>query len=138
MKHKNSDIKIIKNIEEITLNTFENELIQVFINILNNAKDALESCEEKLLFIDAYENKDKIVIEIKDNAGGIQKENIQRVFEPYFTTKYKSNGTGIGLYMTHQIIQDHMEGKIEAENTTFEYNTHKYKGAIFTIKLPLS
>jgi two-component system, NtrC family, sensor kinase len=135
LKHKNNDIKIIKNIEEITLNTFENELIQVFINILNNAKDALENSEDKLLFIDAYEDKEKIIIEIKDNAGGIQKENIQRVFEPYFTTKHKSQGTGVGLYMVKEILTRHMNANIEVENSKYEYKGKSYLGAKFTITL---
>ena len=134
-KHRNNDIKIIKNIEEITLNTFENELIQVFINIMNNAKDALENCEEKLLFIDAYEDKNKIIIEIKDNAGGIQKEHIHRVFEPYFTTKHKSQGTGIGLYMVKEILTRHMNGNIEVENSKYEYNGKSYLGAKFMVTL---
>ena len=134
-KHRNNDIKIIKNIEEITLNTYENELIQVFINIMNNAKDALENCEEKLLFIDAYEDKNKIIIEIKDNAGGIQKEHIHRVFEPYFTTKHKSQGTGIGLYMVKEILTRHMNGNIEVENSKYEYNGKSYLGAKFTVTL---
>ena len=134
-KHRNNDIKIIKNIEEIVIETFENELIQVFINILNNAKDALENSEEKLLFIDAYEDKEKIIIEIKDNAGGIQKEHIHRVFEPYFTTKHKSQGTGVGLYMVKEILTRHMNGNIEVENSKYEYKGKSYLGAKFTIIL---
>ncbi len=134
-KHRNNDIKIIKNIEDIDLKTFENELIQVFINIMNNAKDALENCEEKLLFIDAYENNQKVIIEIKDNAGGIQKENIQRVFEPYFTTKHKSQGTGVGLYMVKEILTRHMNGNIEVENAYYEYQGKKRVGAKYTITL---
>jgi signal transduction histidine kinase len=134
-KSKTNDIKIIKNIEEIAFNTFENELIQVFINILNNARDALEHTENKLLFIDAYEDNKKIIIEIKDNAGGINKEYIHRVFEPYFTTKHKAQGTGIGLYMVKEILTRHMDGNIEVENTRFEYNGERYMGAKFRISL---
>lgn len=136
-KHRNSDIRIIKNLEDIKLKTFENELIQVFINIMNNAKDALQTCEEKLLFIDAYENNQKIIIEIKDNAGGISKENINRIFEPYFTTKHKSQGTGIGLYMVKEILTRHMNGHIEVENVCYNYQGQKQVGAKFTITLHL-
>lgn len=135
-KHRNNDIKIIKHIEEIHINTFENELIQVFINIMNNAKDALATnTEEKLLFIDAYENNGKVIIEIKDNAGGIQKEYMHRIFEPYFTTKHKSQGTGIGLYMVKEILSRHMNGNIEVTNVRYEYNNQRYTGAKFTITL---
>lgn len=85
-----------------------------------------------------YQENQHAVISIKDNGGGIKEEVIGKIFEPYFTTKYKSNGTGIGLYMTHQIIQDHMEGEIKVENQTFVYENQQYTGAIFTITLPLS
>jgi signal transduction histidine kinase len=95
----------------------------------------LANCEEKLLFIDAYENKQKVIIEIKDNAGGILKENIQRVFEPYFTTKHKSQGTGVGLYMVKEILTRHMNGNIEVENAYYEYDGKKHVGAKFTITL---
>lgn len=135
LKSKSNDIKIIKNIEDISLNTFENELIQVFINILNNSKDALEYTENKLLFIDAYEDNQKIVVEIKDNAGGINQEYIHRVFEPYFTTKHKAQGTGIGLYMVKEILTRHMDGNIEVENSQYEYNGKSYIGAKFRITL---
>ncbi|MFA7083517.1 MAG: cache domain-containing protein [Arcobacteraceae bacterium] len=134
-KQKNNDINIIKNIEEIHFETFENELIQAVINIINNAKDALEHCTNKLLFIDAYEDKNQVIIEIKDSAGGISKENLQRVFEPYFTTKHKSQGTGVGLYMVKEILTRHMNGNIEVENSKYEYEGKTYVGAKFTIIL---
>jgi PAS domain S-box-containing protein len=134
------DITVIfEKVEEFTLVNYENEFIQAMLNIFYNAKDALENkTHNKYIFINIYKKDNQAIVSIKDNGGGIRSEAIGKIFEPYFTTKYKSNGTGIGLYMTHQIIQDHMEGKIEAENVTYEYDTHKYKGAIFTIKLPLS
>ena len=94
------DIEIIKNIENITILSLENELIQVLLNILNNAKDALLKLkdEKRLIFINAYTQDNFVIIEIKDNAEGIKEEIIDRVFEPYFTTKHQSQGTGMGLY----------------------------------------
>ena len=80
--------------------------MQVIVNILNNSKEAFESLkvEQKLIFLDIYQKKDKIYIEIKDNAQGIKENLLTRVFEPYFTTKFKSQGIGVGLYMCYEII----------------------------------
>ena len=138
---KGHSIKLIVNnkCEDKELFTYQNELIQSTVNILNNAKDALVLCEnidEKIIFIDIEEIERYVTFTIKDNAGGIKEEIIDKVFEPYFTTKHKSNGTGIGLYMSHQIIENHINGKIELENSEYEWKNKKYKGAKFTIYLP--
>ena len=82
------------------------------------------------------ENK-KVIIEIKDNAGGIDEEIMDKVFEPYFTTKHQSQGTGIGLFMCNEIIVKHLNGKIFVTNESFEYENKQYKGSQFTIELPL-
>jgi PAS domain S-box-containing protein len=130
---------VFERVEEFSIQNYENEFIQAVLNIFYNAKDALENKSyNKYIFMNIYQENQYAIITIKDNGGGIKEEVIGKIFEPYFTTKYKSNGTGIGLYMTHQIIQDHMEGKIEVENQTFMYENHQYTGAIFTITLPLS
>ncbi|RXJ97624.1 histidine kinase [Arcobacter sp. CECT 8986] len=137
-KYNSLGIKIIGDIEEFVIEGLDNELIQVMINILNNAKDALVLNNEKtdkLIFIDVKKKKEKVVISIKDNAGGIKDEIIERIFEPYFTTKHKSQGTGIGLYMTREIISKHINGEITVKNKTYEYNEKIYKGAVFKIKL---
>ena len=135
------DIKIIKHIENIELYNYENELIQALINILNNARDELvkkPDNQERLIFIDVFKNKqDKAVIIIKDNAGGIPKEFIDRIFEPYFTTKHQSQGTGIGLYMTEEIVLKHLKGQIQVKNKDFIYGNSSYKGAQFKIILDL-
>ncbi len=78
-----------------------------------------------------------MVICIKDNAGGIKKEILNRIFEPYFTTKHKSQGTGIGLYMVDEIVKKHMNGKIEFENVTYSYKDNLYMGIEFNIYIPL-
>ena len=136
---ESQNIQIIENIEDIKINSYENELIQALINILNNAKDALKDKDltQKLIFICAFQEKDMIIIKIKDNAGGIQKEIIDKIFEPYFTTKHKAQGTGIGLYMTQEIIVKHLKGMIKVENDEFLYENISYVGALFTIELPL-
>ncbi|WP_320033551.1 PAS domain-containing protein [Halarcobacter sp.] len=136
---KNRNIDIIKNIEDYKLYGLENEFLQVIINILNNSRDQLMKIEnEKLILISSYKKADKYILEIKDNGKGIEEKIIAKVFEPYFTTKYNSEGTGIGLYMCEEIVVKHMNGQISAENTTFTYNNKKYFGAKFTITLPLT
>lgn len=132
------NIEIIKNIENISLEGFERELLQVLLNILNNAKDALEKIDgKKYIFINIFKENNKIIIKIKDNANGVPKNIIKRIFEPYFTTKHKSQGTGIGLYMSQEIVTRHMDGKIYVENSNFEFENNKYKGAVFIVELPL-
>ena len=133
---KNNNINIILNIENnLVIDGYENELTQCFINIFNNAKDALieNNIKEKYIFISAYKSNNKIIIEIKDNAKGIPSKIISKIFEPYFTTKHKSKGTGLGLHMVYSLIVDGMKGSIEAKNIKYDYNNSNYKGAIFTI-----
>jgi PAS domain S-box-containing protein len=131
------DIKIIQNIEEFKISSIENELIQVLINILNNARDALflKEKERKLIFINTYIKNDTFYIVIKDNAGGIDESIINRIFEPYFTTKHKSQGTGIGLYMSKEIIEKHLNGNLFISNETYTFENIEYIGAKFTIEI---
>ncbi|MGD9624637.1 MAG: sensor histidine kinase [Arcobacter sp.] len=136
-----NDIKIIKEIEDCEVLTFENELLQVIINILNNAEDELIKKEkdfEKHLFIKIVKEKNTLEIFIKDNAGGIKEEIIDRIFEPYFTTKHKSKGTGIGLYMCEEIINKHIKGTISVSNEKYVYQNKEYIGAMFKISIPIS
>jgi len=138
---EHNNIKIIKNIDKnIQIYSSENELNQCLINIFNNAKDAFreKNIDERLFFVDIYASEDKVFIELKDNAGGIPEDIIQNIFEPYFTTKHKSQGTGLGLYMTYQLINKSLKGSITATNKKYIYNNQTFKGAIFTIILPNS
>ena len=93
------------------VNNLENELIQVIINILNNAKDALEEKEidKKLIIVKIYQENKLAYISIKDNAGGIKDNIIEKVFDSYFTTKPSKNGTGIGLHMSKEMIEKSYE-----------------------------
>jgi signal transduction histidine kinase len=72
---------------------------------------------------------------LRDSAGGISDELIDKIFDPYFTTKHQSRGTGIGLYMTNQIITKHFLGSITAKNVEFTYDEQSLKGIEFTIKI---
>ena len=112
-----------------------NELSQVIVNLIQNSKDAFvqNKIDNKTIIISLKENQQKekkyALLEIKDNAGGIEKENIEKVFDPYFTTKYKSQGTGLGLFMSKMIIEKSLEGELSHENVD--------DGSTFKIKLKL-
>jgi signal transduction histidine kinase len=130
-------INLVLNIDDCIIYGYENELLQCLLNIINNAVYALSisNNKHKCIIIDVYDKKDKCVISIKDNALGIKDENLLKLFEPYFTTKQKFQGTGIGLYMTHEIITKHMLGQIEVNNVNFQYLEEESKGACFKITL---
>ena len=132
-------IQIITNIKECEIYGIENELMQVIINIFNNSHEAFETLkiEKKLIFLDIYRRKDKIYLEIKDNAKGIKESILNRIFEPYFSTKFKSQGTGIGLYMCYEMITKHFNGTIKVENCEYVYEKETYTGAKFTLILPI-
>jgi signal transduction histidine kinase len=137
---KNNYIDAIVELEEdLEILGFENELIQAFINIINNAKDAIHEKvsqeEERYIFISAYKINEKVEITFKDNAKGINPTVINRIFEPYFTTKHQSVGTGLGLSMTYKIITQRHSGNIEAINHTYTYNEKTYSGALFKVSL---
>ncbi len=138
---KNKDIKFIQNIDDINFKSFENDLVQVFINLLNNAKDAFENRSgDKFIFISnkLLEDEKLLVLSIKDNAGGIPSNIIDKVFEPYFTTKHKDKGTGIGLYMVNEIITKHTGGTITVQNVRYMHEGTECEGVEFKISIPLS
>jgi two-component system CheB/CheR fusion protein len=117
--------------ENLSYFGYPNEFKQVIINIVNNAKDAIINKKLKDGQIDVNINSDEnhITIEISDNAGGVPQDIINRIFEPYFTTKFESQGTGLGLYMSKTIIEKNMNGKMSVNNND--------KGAVFVIKLKI-
>jgi len=139
---KNHDLHVITNIREtIEMDGYANELLQCFLNIFNNAKDALKQMdkkETKYIFISASVQQKEVIITFKDNAGGISEDILPRIFEPYFTTKHKSQGTGLGLSITYNMITKGMGGTIEASNKTYKYNNETYTGALLQITLPLA
>lgn len=137
-KFRSKNICVIKNDKDAILQAYENEFIQVVLNILNNSIDVLKNKTilQKYIFIDIIEVNNTIQLCIKDNGGGIDEEIINRIFEPYFTTKHKSQGTGIGLYMSLEIIKKHMYGNILVSNKKYFYNDIEYIGAEFIIELP--
>ena len=109
----------VKMPEAVEGNGFSNEFAQVLLNILNNAKDALldRSTPAPKLAIRVFKDQGRSVVTIADNAGGIADGDLDRVFDPFFTTKEEGKGTGIGLYMSKQIIEKNMSGRLTARNT---------------------
>jgi len=108
------DIDIDPN---ISIMTYKNELLQTILNILKNSIDAFKEKKKKKkkITVIVQKNKESILITIEDNAGGIRTDILQKVFEPYFSTKSK-NGTGLGLYMCKTIINEHLHGNISLES----------------------
>ena len=128
---ENNNIEVFKEFKnEKKISTYSRELMQVFINILKNAKEVLVENikEDRKIFISIKESKNKVVIKICDNAGGIKVDILNKIFDPYFTTKNEINGTGLGLYISKTIIEKHLNGTLNAYN--------KDDGACFEISLP--
>jgi PAS domain S-box-containing protein len=126
------NIEIELEEEPIEIVLAEGELTQVVINILNNAKDILvENNEDENRFVQLNMTKEEnnIIITITDNAGGVPEDILPRIFEPYFTTKHQSQGTGLGLNMSYKIVTESMGGKLYVQNIE--------DGAKFFIEIPL-
>jgi len=128
----NTEIQLIENyLSDRKVKIYNKELVQVLINIIKNAQETLKEKDsgKKIIIINEYIENDKLILEICDNAGGIKKEYIEKIFEPYFTTKDEKNGTGLGLYISKVIVEKHLKGNIRAYN--------KDNGACFEIILNL-
>ncbi len=123
---------VYENKTDIVLFGYQNKLGQAIINILNNAKDALidQEIEDKQIILSVHTDGKQLSLSISDNAGGIPEDIMDKIFDPYFSTKEKKNGTGLGLYMTKIIIEEHCSGRLLVANNG--------KGAVFTILLPLT
>ena len=142
--YEKQDIKMNLLCEEdfVTLG-YPNEFSQVMMNLFSNSKDVLKNRENQKNYIEIIVNKDnengKILI--IDNGGGVPVEVIDRIFDPYFTTKHQSSGTGIGLYMSKEIIEKQMHGSIEVENIShkfFEDEKVYEKCACIKILMPIN
>lgn len=128
------DIHLITDFEEdMKIYGYENEFIQSLINLINNAKDAIEIKQPKVISIKTHTKNEMFCIEIFDNGGGISQDIINRIFEPYFTTKHQSIGTGLGLSLAYQMLTRHHNAQIEVNNKTFTFENMKYTGACFRI-----
>ncbi len=127
---KYHDIEIEFDVkEDSNIFGYKNEYAQVILNILSNAKDILieRDIKNPYINIEIKSGDNYGIIKIRDNGGGIDKDILEKLFEPYFTTKHKTQGTGIGLYMSKNIIERNMNGYISVKNTN--------DGALFTVKV---
>ena len=115
--------------DTVCIKGFASEFTQVILNLLNNAKDILieRNPKEKKLYIRIFKDELNSYIEVEDNAGGISPNILDKIFDPYFTTKEEGKGTGIGLYMSKTIVENSMQGSLVVKNTK--------EGAIFIIKI---
>ncbi len=111
---------------------YKNEYSQVILNVLSNAKDILieRGIKQPAINIEIKSGDNYEIVKIEDNAGGIKDSIIDKIFDPYFTTRHKTLGTGIGLYMSKNIIERNMSGHINVRNIN--------NGALFTIKVEKS
>lgn len=127
---KDSDIRTIREQKcEETFFTYPNEIKQVILNLVKNAEDVLRDNEIKdpYIKIKTYTENDNFILEVSDNGGGISEEILPNIFDPYFSTKTKKDGTGLGLYMSKTIIEEHCGGSLIVSNDD--------NGAVFRILL---
>jgi len=128
---KDEMISVKTDFTDIEVLGITNELTQVIINLINNSKDAFvnNSILIREISISTKKEDNFAVIKLQDNAGGIPKENLEKIFEPYFTTKHKSRGTGLGLFMSKMICEQGLNATIDVES--------KKNTTTFSIKIPL-
>jgi len=126
----NKNIQVLQELNcHNTFTTYPNELRQVVLNLIKNAEDILleKKVKNPYIKIKAYQKNEKHILEISDNGGGIPNDIIEKIFDPYFSTKSEKNGTGLGLYMSKTIIEEHCGGTLSVSNDN--------DGAIFKIVL---
>ncbi len=127
---KNRQIEHIEDLRcHMRLKTYPNELKQVILNLIKNAEDALTERDipNPKIEIRTYRDGERAILEVRDNAGGVPETIIDKIFDPYFSTKLEKNGTGLGLYMSKTIVEEHCGGSLSVENGE--------EGAIFKIVL---
>jgi signal transduction histidine kinase len=138
---ESNNIEIIWNKKEgKSILGYKSLLQQSLLNIFNNSIEVLQKTDQsdRYLFISTSQDTESVIIKIKDCGGGIDKDILPKIFEPYFTTKHQSQGTGLGLNIVYRLIVDNIGGAICVDNVNFEYNGKEYKGAEFIISIPVS
>lgn len=135
-KFKHKEIFVLDETIDYRLIARENELVQVVINIISNALEELDKVQDKqrIIKLETSSNEEFISLEISDNAGGIDKDIIEKVFDYKFSTKKDKNGTGIGLYMS-KLIMKKSKGSISVTNKDFDYEGEAQRGACFKLDI---
>ena len=129
---QNSNIRIIKDLQyHDNFVSYPNELKQVILNLIKNAEDILteNQIQNPSIKISSYQENSDIILEVSDNGGGIPHAILDKVFDPYFSTKKDKDGTGLGLYMSKIIVETHCNGKLTVTNSSV--------GAVFKVYLKL-
>jgi hypothetical protein len=124
------NISIVKDLKDNSIfNSYPNEIKQVVLNLIKNAEDVLleREIEDAYIKLSTYKEDDTHIIEISDNAGGVPEDIIDKIFEPYFSTKKGKDGTGLGLYMSKIIIEEHCAGRLSVYNNK--------EGAVFKVQI---
>ena len=93
--------------------------------------------DKKLLFVSVSEKENTVDIKIKDNGVGIDASILNKICEPYFTTKHKFHGTGLGLFVVNDFIKNEMDGTLEFENVEYSYDSIEYSGTLVKISIPI-
>lgn len=127
---KSNNIKLNTNIKcNYEIYGYKGEFAQVLLNLMSNAKDILiqRDIENPWIDLEVDYMDGYSIVTVTDNANGVEEEHLEQIFEPYFTTKSSSNGTGLGLYMSKMIIEKNMGGELSVENTK--------DGACFKVKI---
>jgi signal transduction histidine kinase len=136
MQEANTHVKVALLVkEEHRYFGLFNELVQVLVSIISNINDIIKikNLTNIIISISIYKESDYIVISISDNCGGIDDNNLSKIFDPYFSTKHKSIGTGLGLHIAKKIVEENMQGHLSAKNI-YDQKSKKI-GAEFTIKV---
>jgi C4-dicarboxylate-specific signal transduction histidine kinase len=126
------DVEVIAKKEGLVINGYPNEFKHVLLNLINNAKDAIlvrkakENCKSKIT-IQISEKADKVILKVRDTGGGVPEDIMNKIFDPYFTTKDEGSGTGIGLYISKTMIERNMGGQLTLQNWK--------EGAVFKIEV---
>jgi len=124
---QSKEINFIQDIQnDIDFETYANELSTVLVNIFINAKEAIirHDIQNSKITLKEYTRDDIINFEISDNGGGIDEEIIDKIFEPYYSTKEEQHGVGLGLYMCKTIIEMHFNGSISIKNQNDGVTVH--------------
>ncbi len=130
------DVEFIVDVEDIIMNEHEVFIENILTHICNNAIEATKDISTKsLIFINIFKQNNKINIVVRDNGLGIKEDILDKIFEPYFTTKHKYFGTGLSLYVVDYIVTQHLNGTIEVKNVEFEHENIPYTGTTFKIIL---
>ncbi len=133
------NIEFIVDVVDVEYYGYKDELLLIMNKVIQNAKDAIKNSNIKngLIFIKLDANRENINLNIYDNGLGVADDIKSKIFEPYFTTKHKSQGVGLSLYMAKNILTKYFSGDLRFTNKEFTYENTAYQGTQFTISFPV-